>query len=270
MSLIPKIEIVEVDSASSNIVVRDITGEYSIDNTGGYGGSNILVSNISDIIFTISSYDSNKVDSLRFVRTSDVNHPEYLTLPTINDITNGTPVNINSVNLNITKPNQGLKAFPDGVYDINMYVANNSLFNIVGNKGDSFVTSSTGGMDAVFNLYDGILIDNNIYTINRNIPSNANILYLEKPLKENATTFKGVYQGNVKMYSDNLGKKCIVNAVGNLSLEDCGCKKEEDLLFKYMMFTIAAQLEFDCGNYEKANDLLVGVYRGCGCLKCNC
>lgn len=276
MSLIPKLEIESVNNSATEIFIKDITGNYSTSNIGGYGGPNIQRSAVDSIIFTISHYDQHKYDKVRYVRVPVPSRPEYLTVPSIDQITSGTIIGLNSLTLGRSSVGKSLIPFKDGIYDINMHVITKSApSSYKGYKGGYFIESNSAVMMDIFNKYDSIIINNNIYNIDKTTISNNNILYIEQPLKEDFELgiLEVAYRGNVKAYSDVLSDKCIITSIGVLSVDKCSrcdSKKKEEDLFKYIMYKIAAELEFECGNYSKANDLLVGAYQGCSCNKCNC
>src|SRR5690606_31952917 len=127
----------------------------------------------------------------RFVRISDPNHPEYLLLPSINNIANGIAnVEFTSIVLGITTPQAGLRAFVDGVYDINMYTLT-ELTSATLISGSKIVIGS--GLDIIYNQVDYIVSNNDIYTIDKSIPADPDSLTLVEEVKEDSTEFYLAY-----------------------------------------------------------------------------
>lgn len=270
MALETKIEFVGVDSTGRVITVKDVTGLYnSTTNPTGYNTPNLNITDIDNILFTISEYDSDTVKKLRFVRVSDPNHPEYLLQPSINDIANGNEnVEFTSITLGITEPQNGLKAFSDGVYDINMY----TLFGQTagtGNRGDKIIFGS--GFTSIYNDIDFIEINNNIYTIDKSIPVDDSILTLVEELKDDVNEFYQAYRANVKGMNSAASDCCGNEEAGKLAEKDCNCNKDKfNTLFKLWMYKIAATIDFNCDNYKRANDLLKASQKVCKSFKCKC
>jgi len=271
MALITQLDFVGVDKTGRVISVKDSTGLYSTpDNEGGYGTPNLEILDINTILFTISEIDSSNIYKLRFVKTPDTSHPEYLLIPSISDIANGiSNVEFTSIVLGITDPADGLKAFEDGIYDINMYTATDLIF-AMGTQGDKFITGS--GFTSVYNTVDYILVDNDIYTIDKTVPVDDNILTLKEELNQEVTEFYIVYRANTKALNQAASDCCGTQEAGKVAESDgCGCMdKKLDNLFKLWMYKIAAQIDFNCGNYIQANELLKGAQKVCKSLNCKC
>lgn len=265
-----KLEFIGVDSTGRVITVKDITGLYnSVTNPTGYGSPNLEISDIDSILFTISEYDSDTLYKLRFIRVSDPNHPEYLITPSIDDIASGVSnVEFTSIVLNINEALDGLRAFDDAVYDINMY----TLFgqtNGTGVLGQKIITGTN--LDTIYNTVDFIVVDNNIYTIDKSVESDPNSLTLVESLKENVTSFYQAYFSNVKGINGAASDCCGNQEAGKLAEKDCNCSQDKfDSLFKLWMYKIAATIDFNCGNYKRANDLLKASQKVCKSFKCKC
>lgn len=271
MALKTKLDFIGVDKTGRVITVKDSTGNYSSpDNEGGYGNPNPEITNITNILFTISEIESAKLNKLRFVRIADPAHPEYLVSPSIDDIASGVAdVEFTSIVLGLTEPQEGLKAFNDGIYDINMYTLFEQIAGTA-SQGDKIITGN--GFTSVYNSVDFIEVNNNIYTIDKTIPVNDNILTLVEELEEDINEFFPAYRANIKALNQAASDCCGTQEAGKLAENDtCGCsEKKFDKLFKLWMYKIAAQIDYNCGNYIQANDLLKGAQRVCKSLNCKC
>src|SRR5690606_25736781 len=155
--LIPKIDINDIDKAGRVITVQDITGVYnSTTNPGGYGGANVSKAQVQGVLFTLSHYDSDEVWKVRYVRTPDPQHPEYLTIPSVANILDGGLVQITSLSLGIDPPYKGIRTFNDGILDLNYYPYTAPM-PVVGVEGEPFVTGSS--LDTIFDLPSVIIGD---------------------------------------------------------------------------------------------------------------
>lgn len=265
-----KLEFRGTDSTGRVITVKDITGVYdSVTNPTGYNNPNLNISDIENILFTISEYDSDTIKKLRFVRVVDPLHPEYLLQPSIDDIANGVEnVEFNSIVLGITDTQEGLKAFSDGVYDINMYTLFDQMAGTA-NKGDKVITGS--GFTTVYDTVDFIEINNIIYTIDKSIPADDNNLTLVEELEEDVNEFFQAYRSNIKGINSAASDCCGNQEAGKVSESDCSCNKNKfDALFKLWMYKIAATIDFNCDNYKRANDLLKASQKVCKSFNCKC
>lgn len=277
MALKTKLSIDSVDSTGRIFNIHDSTGIYDLStNDTGYGFPNPEVSDIDSIVFTISRYKEDKLHSVKYVRSLDPLNPEFLTIPSIEDIANGTEVNINSITLGITTPEEGLKTFADGVYDITMYTILGPGYSITvsGDKGNKEIIGN--GLDIIFNNYFYINFNNIIYTIDKSRGTNAGEnLYLIEDLKDDIVNeqINPVLFSNKKALNDAGSNCCISNGSGKLVLDSCcsPCEsKFEKAFFKLILYKMVAKINFNLCNYDKANDLLDGASKGCKSLKCNC
>lgn len=273
MALETKVQWLNVDSTGRVITVKDNTGAYnSTTNPTGYGTPNPEVSDINSILFTISEYDSSKINKVKFVRTVDANHPEYLINPSVDDIANGiVNVELTSIILGISTAEEGLKDFNDGIYDINMYTLMDEVASIDGDKGTKIITGTN--LNLVYDEVDYIIANDIVYKIDKSIPIESTSLTLITNLEDDITAFNPAYHSNVKALNDAASDCCGTKEAGRLAEEDCGCGCNDskfDSLFKMWMYKIAAQIDFNCGNYSKANDLLKGAQRVCKSLNCGC
>jgi len=56
MTLIPKLNITQDTDTGLNILINEITGNYTSENTGGYGGTNPAITDVTVVRFLFSSY----------------------------------------------------------------------------------------------------------------------------------------------------------------------------------------------------------------------
>lgn len=260
-----KLEFVDIDKTGGIITIKDSTGIYSITNPEGYGFPNASVGDMNKIIFTISQYNSDEIYKQTYVRVADPLYPEYLTTPTINQITAGTPIEFSSISLNQSSI---FIPFEDGVFDFNMYnVMTTAKTGVVAAQGNPFITGS--GLDTYL-VYDSILVNEKLYDIDKTKNSNGGtILFLVQELEDSSTLFYPAYRANMKALTDKATTTCLYNKVGKLAL-DCGCNSStKEILADIELFRWAAQYAFDNQDYIKATELIVSAQRACE-SNCNC
>lgn len=256
MALQLKPESVSIDKTGAIFYIKDATGVYSATNTGGYGFPNPEVGDIDRIIFTVSNFNSSDILSQTYVRVADPLHPEWLTQPTINQITSGVTVELSSVTLT-GSPFPLL--FSDGVEDLNMYTVMNAVKSgIVAQIGNPYVEGSN--LDT-FLIYDSIYLGNKLYDIDKTkTTSGGTVLFLIQELQDNGTQFQPAYRGNVKFINDkNLIEK-LYGAAADIS-KSCDCKDIDNIMMMNLHRELA-EISFEGEDYDSATTLL-GKYNCC-------
>lgn len=244
MALVPKIEFQSINRDASEMYIKNITGAYNaVTNPTGYGTPNTGLSDISKIIFTVSSFTDAEVYS-------------YDTEPKADVVAGSVIV--------ITPEKLGAEAgysFEDGVYDINEYDVTTATLSIdTASAGNKFITLSTPIIEAQYDEYN-VLIDNNdnIYNINKTVLFNANRIDTIEQLKAGITSLAFGYRANVKA---EVTVSMDYN-LGTLATEECGCHEEERLI-KLYFHKAMARIAMDNQDYKRANTLISGTFnRSC-------
>lgn len=211
----PKIDIVKTDVMVRVLTLQDVTGAYDSEtNPNGYGYPNKSTSEVTAVLVRIKNpFDGHDEKTVRFNSDFDPLHPEYLVVPTANQIADGHVFDINSYVLGATKYDEGYKTFRDGVLDVDYYVAFENI-TVSGTKGNPFITGT--GLHEVLANFDSIIVGTSIYDLNKSMPTNGGtVLYLNKDLEENVTTVKVADKGNVKLYN-KFRSKCILKRAGHI------------------------------------------------------
>lgn len=280
MALIQKLKSLGSDTTGRILTVYDNTGLYdSNSNSNGYNsGINPDWNDFEFILFTIREYDSKKTNYVRYVKVADHSHPEYLTSPSIKEITEGAHIDITSISLNLNSPEEGLKTFKDGIYDINMYTAINDInnVNIEVEVGLNYLIDidNTNQFQRIFDTYNNIIINNDIYTIDKSKSDElSNKLYLKEVITSSGYVYS-IYRANCKLYNSATSDCSIVESTGNLALLDsckCSCgESDEETYFRLLMYKTVSKINYNSRDYKESNDLLKAAERGSKSLKCNC
>lgn len=237
-----------------SITLQDNTGNKST-NPDGYGDYGLAPSDILSYYISVARIYNNEL----FVKkiTGD-----QLGFPTLEQMANGFVFTINTgfmteqTESGIIEPSY---IFKDGVLDINLYVAFSGYEDIIGNKGENFITGAdfTDAYKA-----DSIVINDIIYHIDKSRDNNGfTVLYLTSELEDDTTEFDILYRSNTKAL--------LTSVVGNLHAYACDklADLEESMdwqnVFMANAFKVAA-VEFfnqEVPDYYKANKFMVSASR---------
>lgn len=244
MALVVKNEFVGVNRDAAELYVKNTTGAYNVTtNPTGYGTPNTQVTDLTKIIFTLSSYTDKEV--YKFLASS------------ISNVTNGNTITITSETLGA---DAGLR-FEDGMYDFNEYdVTNSNLTFTTASAGNSFINLTAPINQTQFDTFN-VLVDNNnnVYNIDKSIPFNANRIDVVEPLITGITTLSFGYRSNLAI----LNATAMDYELGQMSTSICGCKEEESLI-KLYFHKAMAQIAKDNQDYQRANILVSGTFnRSC-------
>lgn len=237
------------DKTGAQLFIIDGTGVYSTSNPGGYGFPNTAVGDINRLVFTASNFNSKDIIIQTYVRVADPLHPEWMTSPTINQITSGTPIVMSS--MNIINPTPFPVPFSAGVVDINMYAILNTVkTGVVGLEGNPYVEGN--GLDA-FLVYDSVYINNKLYDIDKTkSTSGGTVLWFIQELTEDATQFSPAYRGNLKVLND----KPLVEKLYNTAAKQAMCCGDDWCDLMLNLHRELAQISFEAGDNGTASTLL--------------
>lgn len=258
-----------IDSTGRIISIIDTTGIYSTSNTTGYNTPNPLISDIEFIRYTLSYIDNSEIAGITLYRNSAMNNTVY-PQPSIDDIALGSPVRLTTTDLHLTSLTLGPKSFNDGILDLTMYTCFTEITGVIGDEYTNFIT----GIDFtdIYNTVDSIIINDNIYNINKTIDNNNyNVLYLIEDLQEDIDGFYPAYRANYKLLNDTGSTRCIQQNTGKVTYGDCNCLNDkEDTLYRLTMYNLWAKYDYDAEDYINANKKLTSSLKTCKSLNCNC
>ena len=108
------IKLVSSDTQARRITFQDVK-------EGGYTTPTQVV------VLTIDNPFGTKKDGVvRYQNTLDSDHPEYLIIPTSQQISEGIVFTVDSYTLGVTDETQGYYSFRDGVLNVNYYVSDDT------------------------------------------------------------------------------------------------------------------------------------------------
>lgn len=232
-----------------SITLQDNTGNKST-NPNGYGDDGLTPSDILSYYISVARIYNNEL----FVKkiTGD-----QLGFPTLEQMANGYVFTINTgfmteqTESGIIEPSY---IFKDGVLDINLYVAFSGYEDVVGKKGENFIT---GADFADAYKADSIVINDVIYDIDKSRDNNGyNVLYLLSELDEDITEFDILYRSNTKALLTSVSENIHAYACDKLSDQEGSTDWHN--IFAAQSFREAA-IEFfyqDVPDYYKANKLI--------------
>lgn len=267
MALVTKESFLNIDKTGTRIFIQEDTGAFNVStNPEGWGFPNTEIGDINKIIYVLTQYSSNQTARQTYVRVADPLHPEYLLTPTINQITSGTTVEINSMLLGISPVPL---PFDDGVFDLNVYhvltVPKTGVIIATGN------TMITGTGLSTYVQYDSVLVGDRLYDIDKSKPNSDTVLFLVQEIQEPATSFNPTYRANVKFINTLDTEVCVNNKAGKLA-SDCGCDDSDKAFKLYTIkgFQWAANKLLQDNNMVEANKLIRTANKLCKSLNCGC
>lgn len=209
MALKVKVAFVSQDKSGRRITLRDVTGFESSGSPDGYGPTNKENSDILSYIFSFSRIDSTDIQSF-ILDESD------LELPSIEQASEGANIDVYSSFFN---PNEDVTSlmFRDGVVDINMYVRFVGLTGIVATAGVNFITG--GDFTSVLEA-DAVYVNGQVYNIDK-LNSTSGMLYLDKDLLSNSTSFDLLYRSNIKALLLSVGDNLHQYATKKMVCSEC-------------------------------------------------
>lgn len=250
-----KVEGVCVDNTGAIITIKDTTGVYSISNTGGFGAPNPLATSVQKVVITLSKYNSPKILQAIWGR-NPIDDTTVNATPTVEEILNGEEIQLTSLTFRATTPQQGMKAFEDGVFDINLYHVVEPI-PVTGNVGNIYVNGTD--LDDVFFDYDSVLINSKLYQIDKTLPTNGGtLLYFTEPLTETITQMEPAYRANTKV-ANMAHSSCVLSFMTGKYSQSKRDSVSRNKLTDVLIDHTAARLAFQNDRYSEANDLMTSA-----------
>ncbi len=261
MAFQSKISFVELNKAGTLVVARNTTGTFSASNPGGYGGPNLLIPNIERIIVGLKMWSALDEIIITLPQT-----PTNMTISQANYIS-GIPFTLSAMNLlGKTAPLQ----FDDDLYELRSYTIDKTIFYGDGMAGYNHIMTANAN-----NLYkyDAIITEEDeIYFISKEQQANSNnqVLFLERRVCEEITTFKGVYFASAEFINLTKTSMCLASASFKAETE-CGCSDSlkslnENIDFVQRMI-LGAKMAFERQDYARSSEFILRAQYSC---KCNC
>lgn len=255
MAFRTKLEYVNLNNTGTLLSVVDNTGYYNELNNTGYGNPNPTTFN--SISFTVNRFNSNTYKKL----VQSVTYP-IDELPTIEEIMSGTPIHLDSFSLGITNEFTGLNAFSDGIIEVNMIHKFDPVI-AEGEKDQNFIIGL--GLTKLRN-YDFITANDIIYRIDRYNQSNSDtLIFLTEPLLDDCSNVQQTLVADLKVLVNTGSDELLAKAAAKVSVKSCGSEfniknKTKEILSRVIVNRMAAEMAFDCLDFQKAHDLTSSVY----------
>ena len=77
-------------------------------------------------------------------------------------------------------------------------------------------------------------------------------------------------EADLKILVSVAAEKCIVGAIGKISSQPCDCHEAAQQVDQLIRWKFAADVHFDCKNYQGAHDLIKAINGFCQPSDCNC
>lgn len=146
-----------------NKMARQIT--LQLNKEGGYSRP------VSEVVLKINDpFSVNKTGTLKHVNELDPNHPEWLIVPTAQEIADGKVFTVDSYKLGVTDANSGMNSFRDGVLNLNLYVGLQTV-SVTGVGGTDYLIGT--GLNLLLEAYDSVIIGQEVYQLRKDMPTNG-------------------------------------------------------------------------------------------------
>lgn len=241
------IKLVKSDTQARRITFQDVK-------EGGY------TTLAQVVVLTIDNPFVTKKDGVvRYQNTFDPEHPEYLVIPTAQQIAEGIVFTVDSYILGVTKEDQGYYSFRDGVLNVNYYVSDDTL-EVTGVKGTNWLIGS--GFEPYLEKYDSVIIGTEVYQIMKglNYPSNAGtVIYLDRDLTADVTEVYVAERSNLKVLNNTLTKTVIARGACIMAdplYRNNGILEKQNGVLKVMRNNEASRILFEREDYAEADRLL--------------
>lgn len=261
MPLQTKLSLIEVDPTGTLIKIRESTGLYnSSNNENGYGGPNILPSDIKRIMVTASRFKSEAISSVIYSRDYDPDYPVFISDPSIDQIAQGEPIILSSLSLRMNEEEEGLLPFRDSVWDINSYSFVDPIEDIYGEEGDTFISGQ--GLDSVMEIYDAIEINGVVYDIDKSKPNlGGTVLNIIGELEDDVTSFQPAYRANIKVLVDAGSYHGLRILAASSARNRCSSEGDREDAYEAIVHISSATDAMACGSYEEADWNINESYR---------
>jgi hypothetical protein len=269
MSLAIKIGSSSVAKKATSITLKDTTGVFDLSsNPGGYGIDNSFASPTFAYLFWRFWTDDADAFTEAFIASANTTELVFGSGYSI------TPTIVGSETMT--------DKFTDGVYQGNYVPLNSTTVQgtfVVGSKivtlsSTDFDPASKGSTLAAYVI--GITGDANstrLFEVDWTGTNDDTQITLVEEFDGVAGSYDlwfGPLQ-DFKVLVNKGAEECIVNTIGKISQTDCVCTKERDLVNKFIQWRFAADVQFDCEDYDGAQNLLTQINRYCAagaCLIC--
>lgn len=258
MAIEQKLIIDKSKTSNYQIIVRDDTGPYSINNPEGYGGINgspieSFIKYIFDIndLFTGIRY--------RQIQSDDINNPDEYYTPTVNQIANRKQVDLNHSNFNLSK-------FPDSMYKITMNIILNLVYNGTGIQGFDFISNASGTTS--LKSYDTIAVGNEIYKITS---ITDGYVFLDRPIVQSFESYNIVLAtSNIVILNDDL-EDCLNKNISKFAGEcNCDNSSKTNKLVELQILLWGLNRSIENEDYLQAQEYFILADNICKTLNCDC
>lgn len=258
MAIEQKLIVNKSKTSNHQIILRDETGTYSPSNPGGYGGNNgTPVSEILKYVFVVKDLKNNLIYTQ--VQSDDLANTDEYHNPSIPRIANKEDVYIDASNFNLEK-------FQDGIYKIDMYTVIDEDYEGDGFQGTDVIVN-TEHARALYNYYDGIFVDGEVYSFESR---GASVLVLDKVIAEEFHVFKPILKASVEFILIGDLEDCINNKIAQMASNcDCG-EYDTNVLVELQLLLWGLKYTSEKEDILQASEYIRLATKLCKSSKCNC
>jgi len=257
MAVNHKLEINRSTLNNLQVQLRDITGLFSVNNPGGYGGANgIFTENVYKYVLSLKDLNTNMIYKQYYGDDHDYDG-EYQN-PSVSEIQTGEPVTVDSENFN-------LDSFKDSLYEVKMSTVMDFPFNGDGFSGQEVVVNVPSS-STIANNFNAIYVDREIYNIVDVVGSN---LFLDRPIYSDFDSFYPVLSSSDTIVLSSELFNCIDKKIAKLA-DCCGCMDVDKIneLTKIQLLMWGIDMSVDRSDFYQANEYLNTALKMCSNCCC--
>lgn len=260
MNIIQKLILDKELTSNLQVIIRDETGLYSPSNTTGYGGPNgNPLTKFDKYIFDLINLNTNvKYRQIQSDSTTTIG--EYYN-PSLARIVNKENVTMFSSNFNLTKFNDGLYRLITYIQFIDTYLGEGYI--------NTDVVVNVEGATTLFNNYDGISVNGELYIIQNIIDTT---LVLDRPIVTTFTSFKPILKTYTDFIISDSLNDCINLSIAKLA-DDCSCNKNINAintLSEIQLYYWGIERCIETNDISQAFIYFETAKTLCSSINCNC
>lgn len=265
MSLSVSIASSAVSKKATSITLKDTTGSYSSpENTGGYGVENDFLAPSISMLF--------------WRYWSDEDYTQYF----LGEAKETALLSNSGVDIAPSQVGSTDTSFKDGVHQVKYVPLNDAEVTATLTNGSKLVALSPADFDAV--AFGSTLVAYIVVATDGD-PSTPLSAALEIDWTETQSTtqlvLKEAYDGDTvsgelwfgpiidfKVLVNKGADACIASTVGKIAQTQCVCQKERQLINQFIQWRFAADVQFECDDFDGAQNLLTQINRYCTSAQC--
>ncbi len=255
----PKLTTVYINKSATQVTLKDSTGLYDATTTpGGYGIPNPTSPPVA-VGFRFVNY-TESVPYLNFVTREST---------LIQELLSGYGHTFNTQSL-------GISPFKSGIHQVKYNVFENTDYEITLTKDSKTITITSGGSPTSWSAgYKAVVLLDDTGNIISKVLAIESVSYdsftIDTEWVEDTVSgysFLIGTEGYLKILFTQLSERCVSKKIGEMATGNISCDPSVmSTLVSWSLYILSAKTEFNCGSFQKAQDLIMAVEQECNDCK---